>query len=261
MLDKINVINKKLKEIVKSNIYQATSNAPLNRILSQSIVNSETALIRIAKLGFNPNLIFDVGAYQGDFTKFCFRLWPNTEVACFEVLPHKLSELRQLVDWNPAIKVFPMLLGATSRDQVPFYQLGKNAETASSVLNTYNPLDVSPQYYPMHTVDEIVTDNLNGRVPDLLKIDVQGYELEVLKGAENNLDKIQVILAEVNLLDLYKDAPLLAELITWLDARNWVTYDICGFWRRPLDQALWQADFIFVQREHFLRTDKRYEKS
>jgi hypothetical protein len=79
-----------------------------------------------------------------------------------------------------------------------------------------------------------------------------------VKGAEKSLPKIQVILAEVNLLDIHQNVPLLAEMIAWLDKRNWVAYDICGLTRRPLDKALWQADLIFVPRHSPLRADKRW---
>lgn len=253
-------LNRQFKLFIKSVIHRQTLHTPINRLLTDSACNIETSLMRIAKLGFNPELIFDVGAYQGDFTKFCLQLWTDTEVACFEVLPNKVTQLKQLELSNSSIQVIPVLLGETSSEQVPFFQFQSEGETASSVMKPQNS-SILPKYYPMRTVDEIVNTHLNGRVPDLLKMDVQGYELNVLKGAEQSLDKIKVILAEVNLLDLYQDAPLLSELITWLDARNWVTYDICGFWRRPLDQALWQADFIFVQRTSFLRADKRYRES
>jgi len=65
-------------------------------------------------------------------------------------------------------------------------------------------------------------------------------------------------LAEINLLDIHQNVPLLAEVVTWLSDREWITYDICGLTRRPLDQALWQADLIFVPRNSPLRADKRW---
>ena len=110
----------------------------------------------------------------------------------------------------------------------------------------------------MKTVDQIVEDNFRDCPPDFLKIDVQGYELEVLKGSEKSLDKIRVILAEVNLIDIHKNVPLLSDIVNWLNDRDWVAYDICGLTRRPLDQALWQADFIFVPRNSSFRSDKRW---
>jgi len=111
----------------------------------------------------------------------------------------------------------------------------------------------------MQTLDKIVEENFHGNPPDLLKIDVQGYELEVLKGAEKSLSQIQVLLLEVNLLDIHQNVPLLAEVVAWLNDRNWVAYDICGLIYRPLDRALWQADFIFLPRNSSLRSNKRWK--
>ncbi|MPZ32109.1 MAG: hypothetical protein GEV13_14130 [Rhodospirillales bacterium] len=70
-----------------------------------------------------------------------------------------------------------------------------------------------------------------GRTPELLKLDVQGYEVWVLKGAEESLPGIRVILAEVNLLDLHKGVPLLHETTGWLFQRGYVAYGICGLKR------------------------------
>jgi hypothetical protein len=47
-------------------------------------------------------------------------------------------------------------------------------------------------------------------------------------------------------------------ITTWLNERDWVAYDICGLTRRPLDGALWQADFMFVPCNSPLRNDKRW---
>ncbi|MEL6457005.1 MAG: FkbM family methyltransferase [Cyanobacteria bacterium J06621_15] len=213
-----------------------------------------SALERLDACGFKPKQIFDVGAYQGDFAKTCLDIWSNSKVACFEALEHKVAQLQKLASTNPSIEIFPMLLGASYCEKVPLHE----SETASSILVEQIPQKFSVKYYPMQTVDQIVEENFDGHSPDFLKLDVQGYELEVLKGAEKSLSQIQVILAEVNFLDIHQNVPLLADIIAWLNKRDWVAYDICGLTRRPLDKALWQADFIFVPRNSPLRTDKRW---
>lgn len=212
------------------------------------------ALERLYNIGFKPNLIFDVGAYKGDFAKSCLDIWPNSKVACFEALEHKVLELKHLASLNPTIEVFPILLGAQTREQVPLNE----SETASSVLVESIPQNFPVKFYPMRTIDQIVQEYFSDRPPDFLKLDVQGYELEVLKGAEKSLAKMQLILAEINLIDIHQNVPLLADIIQWLNDRDWVAYDICELHRRPLDQALWQADFIFIPRNSPLRTDKRW---
>ena len=212
------------------------------------------ALENLAAVGFKPRQIFDVGAYQGDFARYSLKIWSNAKVACFEALDHKVSELNQLASSNPGIQVFPVLLGAQSNDKVPLHEV----ETASSILVEHVTQNFPVTFHQMRTIDQIVDKNFDGRSPDLLKIDVQGYELEVLKGAEKTLPQIQVILAEVNLLDIHQNVPLFAEFVGWLNEHDWVAYDICGLTRRPLDKALWQADLIFVPRNSPLRTDKRW---
>jgi FkbM family methyltransferase len=213
-----------------------------------------SALKQLALKGFQPKLIFDVGAYQGDFAQCCLQTWAGTKVICFEALEHRVSQLKQLAAQTPSIQVFPVLLGEASKNDVVLHQ----AETASSVLIEQIPQNFPVSLHSMRTVDEIVQEHFAGCSPEFLKLDVQGYELAVLKGAEQSLPTIQAILAEVNLLDIHQHVPLLGEVISWLDDRDWVAYDICGLTRRPLDQALWQADFIFVPRTSPLRSDKRW---
>jgi FkbM family methyltransferase len=213
-----------------------------------------TAIERLVNMGFKPNLIFDVGAYRCDFTDLCINNFPNSKIACFEVLEHRVEQLAQLALKNSCVQVIPILLGAESQEKVQFNE----AETASSVLTEQIQQDFPVNYYPMTSIDIVVQKYYNGEIPDFLKLDVQGYELEVLKGAEKSLQGIQVILAEVNLLDIHGNVHLLAEVIAWLNEREWVAYDICGLHRRPLDMALWQSDFIFVPRDSFLRNDKRW---
>ncbi|GAB1544825.1 hypothetical protein NUACC21_75010 [Scytonema sp. NUACC21] len=212
------------------------------------------ALERLSDLGFQPQSIFDIGAYRGDFALSCLHIWQNSKIACFEALEHKVTQLLHLASHNSSISVFPTLVGAEACDRVPLYE----AETASSILAEHISQSFPVKFYPMTTVDRVVQEDFYGSSPDLLKLDVQGYELEVLKGAEKSLPQMQVILAEVNFLDIHKGVALVAEVITWLNERDWVAYDICGLTRRPIDKALWQADLLFVPRNSPLRADKRW---
>lgn len=213
------------------------------------------ALERLAILDFQPKLIFDVGAYKGDFARYCCNIWHETKVCCFEALEDKVVQLNSLAKNNSNIQVIPVLMGAENKEKVALYQ----AETASSVLTEHIPQDFPVKHYPMKTIDSIIEESFANHPPDMLKIDVQGYELEVLKGAEKSLNQMQIILAEINLLDIHQNVPLFADVIAWLNNRDWVAYDICGLTRRPLDRALWQADFIFVPRNSPFRTDKHWK--
>lgn len=211
------------------------------------------ALERLKQNGFSPTSVFDVGAYQGDFANLCFQLWPETTVTCFEVLPEPSNKILTMAKQRN-LQLIPCLLGAQIRAQVEF----NLAETASSVLTEQAHPQTRKATFPMRTIDDVVERDLQGQAPDFLKLDVQGYELEVLKGAARSLPSVQVVLAEVNLLDIYEGVPLIADFISWMHDRGWAAYDICGLIRRPLDRALWQADMIFVPENSRFRENKNY---
>lgn len=213
------------------------------------------SLERLKAQGFNPNFIFDVGAYRGDFARECLRIWPDTRIACFEPQRHKKDELEKLrrISKNK-VTVHPYLLGASIQKEMVLNE----AETASSVLVEYENTILPKAVYPMKTIDSVVLSEFEGRSPDFIKIDVQGYELEVLKGANNTLQNVKALLIEVNFLDIHVNVPLHASITSWLNDRGFVAFDVCGLTRRPLDHALWQVDIIFVRDSSPLRRDKRW---
>ena len=213
-----------------------------------------SALDRLLGGGFAPRLVFDIGAYHGEFADLCLQRWPTADVSCFEPAAKEAQYLIQRFGIDERVRVFSTLVGARERTDVILHL----NDTGSSVLADHSGVQRPTQACTMRTVDAVVVEEHADRAPDLLKIDVQGYELDVLEGAEHSLARISAILVETNLIDVYEGAALLPKLMAWLDARGWVPYDVCGLIRRPLDRALWQADFVFVQREHELRRDKRW---
>lgn len=81
--------------------------------------------------------------------------------------------------------------------------------------------------------------------PALLKLDVQGFELEVLKGCDALLPRFSHIYAECSFLPLYEGQALADEVIAWARARG---FRLCGF-ANPIyaaDGRLVQADFLFA---------------
>lgn len=214
------------------------------------------SLERLAQVGFAPQLVFDVGAFRGDFAAYALEVWPQAQVACFEPLRHGRAQIeaRRLAN----VRVHPTLVGAAEVEGVAMHV----ANASSSLLKDAHNESYPVETFPQTTVDTAVRGLYAGRVPELLKLDVQGYELEVLKGSEKALAPggVRAILTEISLLDLHQGVPLLHEIVGWLAERGFVAYDICGVTRRPLDDALWQTDFIFVRRDDPLRADKRYFK-
>jgi hypothetical protein len=92
-----------------------------------------------------------------------------------------------------------------------------------------------------------------------MKLDVQGYELEVLKGGDKILPNTEAVILEVSLLDIHKNVPLLRDVVNFMYDYGFVAYDICSVSaRRPLDRALWQTDLLFVKENSKFRQNKSY---
>lgn len=214
----------------------------------------ELALARLKRAGLNPKLVFDVGASYGPFAAVIGEHWPSAEVHCFEPEPEYANILTRLQAADSRVEFCQALVGAVARpEQDYFFHLG-----ASSVLqNSDDPAAASARDVRrarMITLDDYAKER--GVRPDFLKIDVQGYELEVLKGAQQILSSIEVIFTEVNHIEIYRGAPLAAEVISWLAERGYALHDICNFMPRPSDGALWQSDMIFIRDSSQLRSSK-----
>jgi FkbM family methyltransferase len=211
------------------------------------------ALRRLRKNGFIPTVVADVGAYRGEFARECLSLWPGCRVFCFEAQSSALPHLREMAAADSRVRVIEALVGAKDAPSVSL----NIADTASSILSECSKGAAFVEDHRMVALEN-VEEFQSSRSLDLLKIDVQGYELEVLRGAESLLPRTRMILVELNLIDIYRDVPLMPEVISWLHSREFVPFDVCGLTRRPLDDALWQADLIFVPVSSPLRSDKSW---
>jgi len=214
---------------------------------SAGVPSTEAALRHLKSLGFNPATVIDIGANVGEWTRMCKRLWPRASVLMIEPLPECEALLERLASELPGVRYQRALLGANDRATVSFHR----CNTASSVL---------PEYEAEHpTLDMPMTrlDDCSAGA-QLLKLDVQGYELEILKGGAKVLSSAEVVLLEGNLLDLHIGVPLAHEVLQFMAERAFVLYDTGDFYRRPLDHALWCMDLVFVRRDGEWRLSKRW---
>ncbi len=85
-------------------------------------------------------------------------------------------------------------------------------------------------------------------MPQLAKFDIHGFELEALAGATKLFAQTECMIVEVNLYKCVPTVPLFSDVVSFFDNRGYKVYDIPGYLRRPLDNALWQVDLAFVRK-------------
>jgi FkbM family methyltransferase len=196
------------------------------------------SLSSLRRLGFLPRFSMDVGAYVGDWTRVCLNVFPETIITCVEPQDALQADLKKLTARHANVRAIKTLLGRQTREGVPFADKGPG----SSVLLP------SPEgsKSSMTTIDDLIDSGLC-EAPELLKLDAQGYEMEILKGYAHHFDACKVIQCELSLLPLVPGAPLLHHMVAYLRERGFVMFDIDELIHGPHDGAVWQIDAIFCQ--------------
>ena len=91
---------------------------------------------------------------------------------------------------------------------------------------------------------------------NLIKIDVQGAELDVIAGAKTALSRCEALIIELSLASYNKDAPLIGETLPAITQLGFRCVYICEFHRAPAGNVL-QADLLFVKPALFEAMGKR----
>lgn len=213
-------------------------------------------IANLKRNGFTPRMIIDVGAYEGRWTENVRTIYPDSPVLMLEANPdkeHRLAQVQRRL--GPGVACQRALLGASARRDVTFYSM----ETGSSVMPETTGVARTPIVLDMCTLDDVTSlTAIEG--PILLKLDVQGYELEVLRGARQTLQLTEVLVLELSLLEYNEGAPLAAEVIHDVNALGYVLYDVCGQHRKDGSRALVQMDAVFVRSSSTLRTAQRFRQ-
>ena len=109
----------------------------------------------------------------------------------------------------------------------------------------------------MVRLDDVIRERgLNG--PFVVKVDVEGGELEVLAGAPDVLGESELVLLEVSLFELVAGAPEFYDVASWMHDHGFAIADLYNGHNRALDGGLAQLDVGFVQQNGRVRTDHAY---
>lgn len=196
----------------------------------------------LKSLGFSSRACIDVGAYHGEWTKLFRSVFPDAAVHMIEAQEGKRARLESVAStMGGDITLDIALLGPEEGRRVQFHEM----ETGSSVFAESSPYERRTEDRTMRTLDAVVAARRFPRA-DFLKLDVQGYELEVLKGGAAVLGQVEAVLLEASLVPVNKGAPAFAEVIAFLDGAGFQLFDFCSQVRRT-DGVLWQTDLLFLR--------------
>jgi len=199
-----------------------------------------SSLKRVKSQGIIPQTVIDIGASNGQWTRECFAIFPEARYFLVDPLSQNTPSLEKLATQNQKVKYWRGALGS-SESSLP---LRMHGDQSSLLISEEYGGDI--ENVPVRTLDSFLKDEwLAG--PFLLKADVQGFELEVLRGATKCLQSTELILLEVSFRRIYEKAPLAHEVIAHVASQGFRIYDICSYVLRPYDGELAQADILFAK--------------
>ncbi len=203
------------------------------------------------------DLIIDIGANIGQFgtkarisgyTGLIYSFEPQNEA-------HKILSARKNVDKNWIIEE-PCALGA-NEGEVDL-RISKNSYSSSllEVNSTHLGADasskiVSTEKVKVRTLDSFLHSRFMDQSRIFLKIDVQGFELEVLQGAELSLSRISTVQVELSTTTLYQGQGHMIKVISFLDSHGFEIWDIHNGFRDSKSGRLLQFDGIFKRINEF----------
>lgn len=215
-----------------------------------SVTAMEVMLSRMRSLGFHPTKIVDIGAYDGEWSKLATKYWSNVPIVMLEAQEEKVSRLEEFAKECTSGSVRNVLLGSESGKEVSFYVM----ETGSSIYPEQTNVPRKVVKKQIRRLDEELDGFVGGDDRLLVKIDVQGAELDVIEGGLAVLDKSEFIIVEVSFLEYNKGGPLLNEVMPYLEGHGFIPFDIATMMRLP-SGVLNQVDMLFCKADSEFRPE------
>ncbi|KAJ1453205.1 S-adenosyl-L-methionine-dependent methyltransferase [Pelagophyceae sp. CCMP2097] len=193
---------------------------------------SSGALARLRAAGFSPRLTVDVGAHVGDWAREARNLWPQTQILMLEAaepVPGTLESVAVQLGGEAEVggaSFRNALVSAETGGRRPFFECA----LGSSVYQQQDAHDFcsgEAKILESVTLDDLLdAGQLVPEKLDFIKIDVQGSELDVLRGAKNALKRVSVIQLEFSVVDFNAGGACPSELDAHLRRAGFALYDV-----------------------------------
>lgn len=193
--------------------------------------------------------LVDIGANRGQFSLVSSVVNHQALIYAFEPLSEPANIFRKIFAGNAKVKLVQCAVGP--EDSQAIIHVSKQDDSSSILPITERQYELFPgtqekevrktEIYPLHRVlskEEIIP-------PALLKIDVQGYEQQVLQGSESLLSCFHYIYVECSFYELYQGQALAYQVIDYLQDRGYILSGIYNLCYDSSGIAI-QGDFLFT---------------
>ncbi|NMC85437.1 MAG: FkbM family methyltransferase [Anaerolineaceae bacterium] len=222
-------------------------------------VNEYLHFLRVKNLisHYGINVVLDVGANDGETGMFLRRIGYKGKIISFEPISSTFKKLSEKAQKDPVWDAYPIALGSKNEQRtiklmdqsylisfldpnenfVHFF--GKEDRTKEETIQIRRLEDVLP---------EVITDLESARI--FLKMDTQGFDLEVFAGLGQLVDKIVLLQSEASIIPIYKNMPHISDSLSTFEAAG---FTIAGIYTVNMEEATLreiESDLLFINSKY-----------
>lgn len=211
-----------------------------NRLTTWDIVSFRDKWTDAATLSDTDSpVIIDAGAAieSEDSVGSLLEAFDSPTIIAFEPRPEKALELAEKYK-ETSVVVHEFAVG----DTVDTININLSGGSSSVLLPTSGKIEVESTI----TVDQVRLDDFLDASPDVLKLDLQGYELQALEGAADLLPDVKVVITEINFQPLYRESATFNDIDKFLQERGFKLFNIYDIHTWPSGDLVW-GDAVYVR--------------
>jgi FkbM family methyltransferase len=225
-----------------------------------SVYTSQKLRLQLLFARLPIDLVLDVGANTGQFVHQCRAAGYKGEIISFEPSAAAHACLLRSAESDPLWTVADrMALGATTAEVEINVAANSYSSSILPMLDSHlaaapNSAYLQKEKVPLRRLDDILADLHPGLLAPatpgrhiFLKLDVQGYESQVLAGATQLLNHTFAVQLEMSLLPLYEGETLMPQMQAAITAKGFDLWDLEPSFRDPSTGRLLQIDAIFLR--------------
>ena len=230
-----NLLNRLGIDIIR---YQKTESATYRKILDNNKID----------------LVLDVGANKGQYVSFLRSCGYSGKIISFEPLADVHSQLLKISQKDSLWQIAPRMALGNSNQETQI-NVAANSQSSSLLPMLDSHLSASPgseyigsEKILLNRLDHVIDNFVNIKEQTtFLKIDVQGYEKQVLEGAQGILSDIKGIQLELSLVNLYEGEPLLKDMLHHLENMGYSLQWLKSTFSDKETGQIFQIDGVFFK--------------
>lgn len=198
--------------------------------------------------------VLDVGANIGQYARTLRKIGYTGEIISFEPVSNLFLQLQNRAKRDGKWRVYNYGLG--DKSELKSIYLSQNTYSSSLLSQTDELVELAPESkyigsekITLKKLDDIFKDLTEPGENVFLKMDVQGYEKNILKGANDSLQELKGIQLEMSIDQLYEGETLFQELLTYIEARQFKLQSLENGFYNTTSGKLLQVDGIFFKED------------